>query len=124
MVGYFSRRWSKKKLLNKLNWLSIRQLIYFHTTLQAHKTITTGKPVSMKKSITTEYPYVTRRAAHGQIRYGETFRGDSDLVSASFKHRALHCYNAVPTSVRTGTLATVKQKLKVWVKQNIPIDWG
>ena len=55
---------------------------------------------------------------------GETFRGDSSLVIASFKHRADHWYNAVPVSVRTGSLATVKHKLRKWVKQNVPVDWG
>ena len=63
-------------------------------------------------------------AAQGQIRFGELFRGDSELVLSSFKHRALHSYNAVPHSVRTGSLPTVKHKLRNWVKQNVQIDWG
>ena len=96
VCGFDSRFWAKKKLLDKLNWLSIRQLIYYHTVLQAHKTITSGKPASMHSSLTTEYPYRTRSAAQGQIRFGELFRGDSELVLSSFKHRALHSYNAVP----------------------------
>ena len=97
---------------------------YYHTVLQAHKTITSGKPASMHSSLTTEYPYRTRGAAQGQIRFGELFRGDSELVLSSFKHRALHSYNAVPHSVRTGSLPTVKHKLRNWVKQNVQIDWG
>ena len=124
VCGFDSRFWSKKKLLDKLNWLSIRQLIYYHTVLQAHKTITSGKPASMHLSLTTEYPYRTRSAAQGQIRFGELFRGESELVMSSFKHRAVHSYNAVPPIVRTGTLATVKHNLKNWVKQNVQIDWG
>ena len=93
VCGFASRFWSKKKLLDKLNWLSIRQLIYYHTVLQAHKTITSGKPASMHSTITTEYPYRTRSAAQGQIRFGESFRGESELVMSSFKHRAVHSYN-------------------------------
>ena len=93
VCGFYSIWWSKKKLLNKVNWLSIRQLIYYHTTLQAHKTITSGKPASISKSISTEHPYRTRSAAHGQIRYGESFRGETELVMTSFKYRALHCPN-------------------------------
>ena len=60
----------------------------------------------------------------GNIRFGEGFRGDSNLVNASFKHRAVHWYNAVPTSIRTGSLAAVKQKLRKWVNLNVPIDGG
>ena len=124
VCGFYSRSWSRKKLLDRLNWLSIRQLIYYHTVLQAQKTINSGKPASIHDSISTQHPYRTRNAATGQIRFGENFRGESSLVQASFKHRAVHCYNAVPTSVRTGSLATVKKKLRKWVKLNVPIDWG
>ena len=46
------------------------------------------------------------------------------LIAASFKHRAVHWYNDVPVSVRTGSLATVKNKMKKWIKQNVPLDWG
>ena len=51
VCGFLSKYWSKKKLLDRLGWLSIRQLIYFHTVLQAHKTITSGKPSVLHHSI-------------------------------------------------------------------------
>ena len=124
VCGFYSRGWSKKKLLDKLSWMSIRQLIYYHTVLQAHKTIVSTKPASINLSISTQHPYRTRNAANGQIRFGESFRREADLVTSSFKHRAVHWHNAVPANVRTGTLATVKHKLRMWVKQNVPIDWG
>ena len=124
VCGYFSRGWSKKKLLDRLGWLSIMQLIYYHTVIQAHKTIQTGKPSAIHQSISTQHPYRTRSDASGLIRFGEQFRGDSSLVSSSFKHRAVHCYNAVPVNVRTGSLATVKYKLRKWIKLTVPIDWG
>ena len=124
VCGFSSKFWSKKKLLDKLGWLSIRQLIYYNTALQAHKTITQRKPASIHESISTRHPYETRNAAMGQIRFGERFRGESSLVEASFKHRAVHWYNAVPPSTRTGCLASVKQKLRKWVRANVPLDWG
>ena len=33
-------------------------------------------------------------------------------------------YNSVPVQVRTGTHSTVKLKLKKWVAENVPLDWG
>ena len=45
VCGFFSRGWSKTKLLNKVGWLSIRQLIYMHTALQAQKTISSPPSV-------------------------------------------------------------------------------
>ena len=124
MCGFISRGWTKQKLLDRLGWLSIRQLIYYHTVIQAHKTIVSGKPAAIHESISTLHPYKTRSATGGLIRFGETFRGESSLVLASFKHRAVHFYNAVPVCIRTGSLATVKYKLRKWVKQNVPVDWG
>ena len=112
VCGYFSRFWSKQKLLHIVGWLSIRQLIYFHTVLQAHKVIVSGKPVAIMETISTHHPYSTRNAANGRIRFGESFRGDSSLVDASFKHRAVHFYNEVPASVYRGSLPSVKYKLK------------
>ena len=124
VCGFFSRFWSKKKLLDRVGWLSIRQLIFFHTVLQAHKTIISGKPASLHDSISTQHPYRTRNATSGRIRFGESFRGESSLVEASFKHRAVHWYNEVPASTYRGSLGTVKYNLREWVKKNVPIDWG
>ena len=45
-----------------------------------------------------------------------------EMVKTSFKYRAMKSFNQVPVSVRTGSPATVKRKLKLWVKTNIPID--
>ena len=124
VCGFSSFFWSKKKLLDRVNWLSVRQLIFFHTVLQAHKTIKTGLPRVIKESISTTHPCRTRSASRGLIRFGETFRGPSNLVKLSFRYRAVQMYNMVPVNVRTGSLATVKKKLKKWVYQNVPIDWG
>ena len=60
----------------------------------------------------------------GHIRFEETFRGQSNSVNLSFRHRAVQSYNLVPAHVRTGSIATVKNKLRKWVYQNVPIDWG
>ena len=122
VCGFNSFFWSKKKLLDRVHWLSIKQLIFFHTALQAHKTIQSGVPRIIHESISTSHPYQTRGAGNGLIRFGETFRGQSSLVDKSFKYRAVQIYNKVPVGVRTGTLATVKKKLKKWVLLNVPID--
>ena len=34
VCGFNSKAWSKKKLLDKLGWLSIRQMVYYNTVLQ------------------------------------------------------------------------------------------
>ena len=119
MCGFFSYGWSRKKLLGRVGWLSVRQLIQFHTILQAHKTIRTGEPRPVVYSISTDHPRNTRSAANGQIRFGEAFKNKNTI-----KYRAMQWYNSVPVSVKRGSLPVVKKKLRTWVKENVLIDWG
>ena len=122
VCGYHSHYWSRRQLLAKVKCLSVRQLIFFHTVLQAFKTTQSGLPSSLRESISTDHPLNTRNAAGGLIRFGETFRGESNLINLSFRYRAAQMFNKVPVCVRTGSLLSVKKKLKKWVCQNVPID--
>ena len=97
----------------------MRQLVKFHTVLQAHKTISTGLPRPLHASLTSAYPYRTRSAANGHIRLGE-----NNVSSKTFKYRPMVSYNSVPNEVKTGSWQTVKSKLKQWALQNVPLDWG
>jgi hypothetical protein len=117
VCGFGCWRWSKRKLLDRVGWLSVRQLVFYHTVLQAHKTLKTGQPKPLHQSLTGDYPYTTRGAASGQIRQDSSFSSQS-----TFKFRAMQYYNSVPVSVRVGSTATVKRKLKQWINTNIPID--
>ena len=51
------------------SWLTVRELIYFHTALQAHNAIRTGQPMPMFVSISTDHPRDTRSAEIGHIRF-------------------------------------------------------
>ena len=101
----------------EVGWMSVRQLMFFHTVLQAHKTISTGVPRPLHAALSTYHPYDTRSASSGKIRLGES-------CTSTFKYRAMVFYNSVPGGVRKGSLPTVKRKLKQWVLRNVPLDWG
>ena len=119
VVGFHSRGWSKRRLLKKVGWMSVRQLIFFHTVLQAHKTLTTGFPTPLCAALSTDHPYRTRNATRGNIRLVE-----EDSSTNTFKYRAMKFYNSVPGTVKTGSLPTMKRKLKQWTLENEPLDWG
>ena len=108
-------RWSRSKLLDRTGWMSVRQLIFYHTFLQVHKTRNTGLPRSLCESLQGQYPYPIRNASNGLIRPNFATR-------STFKHRATQSYNQVPADIRNGSLQTVKQNLRKWIKSNIPID--
>ena len=116
VCGVGSLRWSRRQLLEKVSWLSVKQLIFYHTVLQIQKTRLSGVPKDLYQAVSCSYPRDTRSAAGGQIRQHRTFS------SSTFKYNAIQTYNSVPEDVRTGTTATVKHKLRKWIKANIPID--
>ena len=97
-------------------WMFVRQLLFFHTVLQTFKTITTGLPKPLHASLPTDHPYQTRNAAVGNIWFNETF-----IFNNTFKYRAMTWYNSMPSS---GKLASVKRKLKIWIEENVTVDWG
>ena len=119
VCGFNSWGWSRRRLLKKVGWMSLRQLVFYHTVLQAFKTMTTGLPKPLHASLPTDHPYHTRNAAVGNIRFNETFTSTN-----TFKYRAMTWYNSVPSSVKTGKLTSVKRKLKIWVRENVAFDWG
>ena len=119
VCGFQSWGWSRRRLLNRLGWLSKRQLVEFHTVLQAHKTISSGLPTPLHASLTSAYPYRSRSAANGNIRLRE-----NSVSMKTFKYRAMVSYTSVPGEVKTGSLLKLKRKLKQWVLQNVPLDLG
>ena len=111
-------RWSRRRILQKVGWLSVRQLVEYHTILQAHKTMTTGLPRPLHVSLTIAHPYITRSTTSGDIRVRD---GTS---MSTFKYRAMVSYNRVPSNIKEGNIQTIKRKLKQWVLKSIPVDWG
>ena len=118
VCGHQSIRWSRRELLKRVGWMSVRQLIFFHTVLQAHKTLTSGTPAPLFAALTTDQHYRTRSVSRGNIKLQDGYKSTN-----TFKYRAQVFYNSVPVEVKIGSLATVKRKLKKWVLQNVPHDW-
>ena len=85
VCGVQSLRWSRRKLLKRVGWMSVRQLIFFHTALQAHKTLTSGVPAPLHAALTTDQHYRTRSVARGNIKLEE---GTSQQKPLSTGHRS------------------------------------
>ena len=112
-----------RHLLADCRWLSVRQLVFFHSVVSTHKIVTSGNPHYLYNMMSTSHPLHTRQAAGGKIRLGENFGSKEGLVRDSFRYWAAINYNSIPAFIRTAkTLQTFKTKLKQWVSTNIPID--
>ena len=109
-----------RRLLNQCNWLSIKQLIFYHSAIIVYRTTKTRTPLYLSQHLSTEHPYPTRLATGGGIRFEGTHGG---IVNKSFLIRSARDYNSIPASIRSSTsLATFKKQLKQWIKLNIPLD--
>lgn len=121
VCGYSSFYWSTEKLLRACGWLSVRQQEFDSTTLLAHKIVTTSLPHNLWSDIVQPHQVNTRAAQQGQIRFGNHFRGESELTRNSFKYRAQRYYAKLDVSIRRQPLQTFKIKLKQFTKRNIPV---
>ena len=114
-VSWFT---ATRQVLKQCGWMSIKQLVFYHTVLSTHKTLKSGKPVYTRQKLSHDYPYQTRQATGGQVRHTLDSVADDSFIS-----RGTKSYNSIPDSLRsTSSLPLFKKKLKTWTLANIPIE--
>ena len=112
-----------RKLMKVCGWLTVKQLVKYHTILMVHKAVITNKPMYISSRLKTEYSYSTRMSSSGGVRMDETYRYRTDLPMKSFRYRGAHDYNAIPADLRKITnLKTFKVELKKWIKNTMNSD--
>ena len=120
-----------RQLLLECGWLSVRQLLIYHSLVQVHKTMKQQAPTYLYRRVSTQlsllqagssYPYRTRSEAHGVIRRVPEAEARLDLAERSWFWPAPKMYNTLPTTIKTETkLQKFKMKLKAWVLSNIAL---
>ena len=106
-----------KRLLLQCNWLSIHQLIFFHTALQVWRVSNTKCPVYIDTKLQLSK---TRSSAQGNLRVPVVERS---LASKSFMVRSAVIWNQIPPDIRNcKTLGVFKKNLKQWIKVNVEIS--
>ena len=100
-------KWTKtKELLDKVGWLSINQLVYYHSALTMWKVFKYNEPKNNMKNI-------NHRSLH---------KGRIDLTRRTWSQRTLDFYNSLPMDVKNEPkISLFKSKIKKWIKMNIPI---
>ena len=107
-----------RQLLRQCGWMSIRQLAFYHTVLTMYKILKSGRPLYLRKKLSRVFPYPTRQATVGHVR----FSPDS-VVEGSFISRGTKWYNSIPDDIKSiSSLPTFKKKLKMWTVSNIPME--
>ena len=107
------------ELLRNCGWLSVRQLVMYHSILIIYKTVQTACPKYLYNKLSCEFPYNTRLAQSESIRRGSAFQCKLGLTERSFMNRATVSFNQLPTEVgQCLKLEGFKKKLKVWLLDN------
>ena len=113
---------SSKDLLNQCGWLSVNQLVFFHTVLLLFKVRKYQKPRGLfQMAISTENRrYGARSVQAGKLRANGSKIPVQVLNFNSFKWRSVRNWNLLPVQLRQmENLAKFKTALKTWVKENV-----
>ena len=110
------------ELLRQCGWLSVRQLVFYHSVMQIYKTKQTSYPKYISDKLNFEFPYNTRLASTESVRMGPEFKSKLALTERSFINRSTVNFNQLPTELKQMMkIEVLKKKLKQWVIQNIRI---
>ena len=82
-----------KTLLNQCGWLSVRQLVFFHTVVLLYKTLQSGSPEYLFSMTGRDYNYKTRAKDAGKLRIVPEYKLDHDLNLKSFRWRSIRSWN-------------------------------
>ena len=111
-------------ILNQIGWLSVKQLIMYHSLVLVYKTLSQKYPVYLYKILSSEPPtYRTRFIAQSNLRRLRENMNTSHVISQnSFRWRASSQWNELPVNIKTSlSIAIFKTNVKMWIKKNVPL---
>ena len=110
------------QLMKECGWLSVRQLVMYHSIILIYKTIQATSPKYLYSKLSSEFPYNTRLADSDSVRMGSAFKCKLELTEKSFMNRATVAFNQLPSELRqTPKLEEFKKKLKGWVREKCKV---
>ena len=98
-----------KVLLKQCGWLSVHQLVFFHTVVLLFKTRQNKTPKYLYEMASTELPYRTRAENPGKLRAVAEYIPEQGLNWNSYKWRSVRYWNQLPSEI---TLTSNLPKLK------------
>ena len=108
------------ELLKQCGWLSVQQLIVYHSVVQVYKIMQNESPKFLYSMFSATYSYKTKYSQGGLIKHTRSFR--LDITESSFRWRAAKAYGELPLETRKlKTCKEFKISAKKWVKENVPL---
>ena len=115
---------STEMLLGQCGWLSVKQLVFYHSVSLVHNVLMTGVPEYIYELYQEEnsQQHNTRLAEKSHVRLKDTRVPKTELALKSFKWRALQQYNELPLEVRTlNQKENFKYSAKKWISANVSL---
>ena len=107
-------------LLKQCGWLSVQQLVVYHSVVLVFKIILSESPKYLHSMFSAKYSYKTSQAQGGFIKHSRKFR--LEVTSSSFRWRAAKAFNELPLEIRNmKTLKEFKKAARNWVMRNTPL---
>ena len=104
-----------KDILRQIGWLSVSQLVFYHSVLQIFKV---RQSKNLYNMFSWSFIYNTRQAEGGLIRL--MGKPKLDINKSSFRWRAANQYNQLPAEIRLcTTLDSFKIRAKIWIRENV-----
>ena len=126
-----------KTLLKTCQWMSVRQLMAYHSLVLLHKTLINKAPQYMHDKVTAggDFAYKTRQTATCPEGFSFSVQHPTDsgtvrqvpgnklgMSKQGWCWRSVELYNRLPSSIRLeNKLQNFKKRLKSWIEVNISI---
>ena len=115
-LGWFT---PQSVLLRQCGWLSIKQLVEYHSLILLFKVKNVGKPVYLHKIASRKFPFETRASTANNIV--ENQHTSRDTTKQGFVHRSSKSWNFLSIKIKLETkLLKFKQMLRTWILENVP----
>ena len=104
-------RSARNLMFDRLGWLTVTQLVHYHTLLAVYRIRMTGEPEYLARSLCND-----NRNGHIIIKPTRL-----TLLQKSFKFRGACSWNDLPQSIRgLPSISSFKRAIRAWIQQKIP----
>ena len=111
-----------RSIFKACGWMSVRQLMMYHSLVLLHKTLASKSPVYLYQKVNSggDFSYCTRQATTGSVRQGPGPR--KELSRLGWCWRSLDLFNRLPTDLKLERkLPSFKKRLKDWIGNHTSI---
>ena len=98
-------------MFNKLGWLTVSQLIFYHSVISVHKIRNSREPEYLSDILTRDNK--NERISIPNI--------DLRLTQKSFTMRGAENWNSIPQNIRNqNKIGCFKKLVRKWITENVP----